>query len=163
MNDIVKSKIRQLYQFLKEANQLRFRPVRALSEQPKVIRLADMPNHPSMQLFRPVRTEDAQEVPDTLIRVRRPQLTRCPAPPASLQGWLLPNWDDLTKQALYTASQNATDDDGETITIRFDDEPQRVADFRAWSEQRKAWVEPEMVARKAMSFFEIFYDIYSAI
>ncbi|MFZ2629124.1 MAG: AAA domain-containing protein, partial [Rugosibacter sp.] len=163
MSDIVKSKIRQLYQFLKEANQLRFRPVRVLSEQPKVVRLADMPNHPSMQLFRPVRTEDTQEVPDTLIRVRRPHLTKCPAPSPSLQGWLLLNWDDPNKQALYVASQNATDDDGETITIRFDDEPQRVADFRAWSEQRKAWVEPEIGARKAMSFFEVFYDIYSAI
>lgn len=163
MSDVVKSKIRQLYQFLKEANQLRFRPVRVLSEQPKVVRLADMPNHPSMQLFRPVCTEDAQDVPDTLIRVRRPHLTKCPVPSASLQGWLLPNWDDPTKQALFTTSQNATDDGGETITIRFDDEPQRVADFRAWSEQRKAWIEPEMAARKAMSFFEVFYDIYSAI
>ncbi|MDP1612460.1 MAG: AAA domain-containing protein [Sulfuritalea sp.] len=163
MSDIVKSKIRQLYQFLKEANQLRFRPVRVLSEQPKVVRLADMPNHPSMQLFRPVRTEDTQEVPDTLIRVRRPQLTKCPAPSLSLQEWLLPNWDDPTKQALYTASQNATNEEGETITIRFDDEPRRVDDFRIWSEQRKAWIEPEMAARKAMSFFEVFYDIYSAI
>lgn len=163
MSDIVKNKIRQLYQFLKEANQLRFRPVRVLSEQPKVVRLADMPSHPSMQLFRPVRMEEAQEVPDTLIRVRRPQLTRCPAPPPSLQGWLLPNWDDPTKQALYMASQNTTDDDGETITTSFEDAPQRVADFRGWSEQRKAWIEPEMAARKAMSFFEVFYDIYSAI
>lgn len=163
MNDIVKSKIRQLYLFLKEANQLRFRPVRVLSEQPRVVRLAEMPNHPSMQLFRPVRTEDAQEVPDTLLRVRRPHLTKCPSPPASILNWLLPNWDDPTKQALNTASQNATDDEGQTITIRFDDEPQRVADFKAWLEQRKAWIDPEMAARRAMSFFEVFYDIYSAI
>ena len=163
MTDTVKRKILQLYQFLKAANQLRFRPVRVLSEQPKVVRLADMPNHPSMQLFRPVRTEDTQVVPDTLIKVRRPQLTRCPAAPTSLQGWLLPNWDDPTKQALYTFSQNTTDDNGETITNHFEDEPQRVADFSAWSERRKAWVEPEMLARKAMSFFEVFYDIYSAI
>lgn len=163
MSDIVKSKIRQLYQFLKEANQLRFRPVRVLSDQPKVIRLAEMPNHPSMQLFRPVRTEDTQEVPDTLLKVRRPHLTKCPAPPASILNWLLPNWDDPTKQALYTASQNVTDDEGQTITIRFDGEPQRMEDFETWSGQRKAWIEPEMAARKAMSFFEVFYDIYSAI
>lgn len=163
MSDIVKSKIRQLYQFLKEANQLRFRPVRVLTEQPKVVRLADMPNHPSMQLFRPVRTENTQEVPDTLLRVRRPQLTKCPAPPALILDWLLPNWDDPTKQALYTVSQNATDDEGQTITIRFDDDPQRVANFKAWSDQRKAWIEPELAARKAMSFFEVFYDIYSSI
>lgn len=163
MSNIVKSKVRQLYQFLKEANQLRFRPVRVLSEQPKVVRLADMPNHPSMQLYRPVSAEDAREVPDTLIRIRRPQLTRCPAPPSSLQGWLLPHWDDPARQALYTESRNDTADDGQAITIRFDDEPQRVADYRSWAAQRKAWVEPELVARKAMSFFELFYDIYSAI
>ena len=42
MTDTVKRKILQLYQFLKAANQLRFRPVRVLSEQPKVVRLADM-------------------------------------------------------------------------------------------------------------------------
>jgi hypothetical protein len=60
-------------------------------------------------------------------------------------------------------SQNAIDDDGQTITLRFDDEPLRVADFKTWSEQRTAWSAPEMVARKAMSFFEMFYDIHAAI
>jgi hypothetical protein len=59
VSDVIKKKIRQLYEFLKEANQLRFRPVRILSEQTKVIRLADMPNHPSMQLFRPVKKASA--------------------------------------------------------------------------------------------------------
>ena len=163
MSDVVKSKIRQLYQFLKEANQLRFRPVRVLSDQPKVVRLADMPNHQSMQLFRPVRTDNAQEVPDTLLRVGRPLLTKCPTPPTSIVTWLLPSWDDPTKNVAVAESQNASDGEGQTITIRFDGEPQRVADFNAWSERRNAWVEPELNARKAMSFFEVFYDIYSAI
>jgi hypothetical protein len=53
----VKSKVLQLYHFLKAANELRFRPVRVLAEQPKVVRLADLPNHPAMQIFRPVQTE----------------------------------------------------------------------------------------------------------
>ena len=163
MNDIVKSKIRQLYQFLKAANELRFRPVRVLSEQPKVVRLADMPDHPSVQLNRPVRTENSQEIPDTLLRVRRPHLTKCPAPQASLQNWLLPNWDDPTRQALFATSQNATDDQGKTITVRFEDDSRRVTDYKTWIEQRKAWVEPEMAARKAMSFYEVFYEIHSTL
>ncbi|MBK7685274.1 MAG: hypothetical protein IPJ25_04015 [Rhodocyclaceae bacterium] len=81
----------------------------------------------------------------------------------SITSWLLPSWDDPAQIASVAESQNALDDDGETITIRFDDEPQRLADFRAWFEQRTAWIEPETTARKAMSFFEVFYDIYSAI
>jgi len=163
VNDVVKSKIRQLYQFLKEANQLRFRPVRVLSDQPKVVRLADMPNHQSMQIFRPVRIENAQEVPDTLLRVGRPLLTKCPTPPASISTWLLPSWDDPTKAAAVAESQNALDDDGQTITIRFNEDPQRLIDFNAWSERRNSWIAPELIARKALSFFEVFYDIYSAL
>lgn len=163
MSDVIKSKIRQLYQFLKEANQLRFRPVRVLTDQPKVVRLADMPNHPTMQMFRPVCIENAQEVPDTLLRVKRPWLTKCPAPPASIDSWLLPNWDDPAKEVFVAESQNTTDAEGMTITIRFDDDRQRVADLKAWSKQREVWTEPELAARKAMSFFEAFYDIYSAI
>lgn len=122
MSNVIKSKVRQLYHFLKEANQLRFRPVRVLGEQPKVVRLAEMPNHPSMQIFRPVRVENTQEVPDTLLRVKRPAITRCPVPPATITSWLLPNWDDPSKAAEYVDSQNATNDDGETITILFDDD-----------------------------------------
>jgi hypothetical protein len=163
VNDVIKSKIRQLYLFLKEANQLRFRPIRALAEQPKVVRLADMPNHPAMQLYRPVRTENAQEVPDMLLRVKRPRLTRCPGPTASISSWLLPNWDDPATTVSVAESQNVTDDEGKTVTILFDADQQRVADFKTWLEQRKAWIEPELAARKAMSFFEVFYDMYSMI
>ena len=107
-----------------------------------------MPNHPSMQLFRPVRTENTQEVPDTLLRVRRPHLTKCPAPPASIINWLLPSWDDPTKRAFYAASQNATDDEGETITIRFEEEPQRSAEFKAWSEQREVWIRLDAIEER---------------
>lgn len=163
VSDVIKSKVRQLYHFLKEANQLRFRPVRVLSEQPKVVRLAEMPNHPSMQVFRPVRAENTQEIPDTLLRVKRPTITRCPAPPATITSWLLPNWDDPSKAAAYAESQNVTNDDNETITILFDADEQRVSDFVDWIELRNAWVTPELAARKAMRFFEVFYDIYATI
>lgn len=159
----VKSKVRQLYHFLKEANQLRFRPVRVLAEQPKAVRLADMPNHPALQISRPVQTEATSEVPDILLRVQRPVLTRSPAPPASISTWLLPNWDDPAQAAAVAESQNHTDDEGQTITVRFDDDGKRRADFDAWFEQRKAWAGPELAARQAMTFFQVFYDIYSLL
>jgi hypothetical protein len=163
VSDVIKSRIRQLYQFLKEANQLRFRPVRVLAEQPKVVRLAEMPNHPAMQLLRPVRTEDTQEVQDTLLRVRRPLLTKCPAPPEAIATWLLPGWDDPANSVSVAESQNSTDDEAQTVTIRFDADSQRIAEFKGWADQREAWTQPELAARRAMSFFEVFYDIYSAI
>lgn len=163
MSNVIKSKVRQLYHFLKEANQLRFRPVRVLRKQPKVVRLADMPSHPSMQVFRPVRVENTQEIPDTLLRIKRPTTTRCPAPPQTITSWLLPNWDDPSKAVAYAESLNATDDDDKTITILFNEDEQRVSDYADWIELRNAWVAPELAARKAMRFFKVFYDIYSTI
>lgn len=219
MSEIIKSKVLQLYHFLKEANQLRFRPVRLLSEQPKVIRLAEMPNHPSMQIFRPIRTIDSeQEIPDTLLRIKRPHLTPCPIPPVTINSWLLPSWDDPSKVVSVAESQNKliTEDFTEdtqrisdfnewlklrdennqlnplpppdsitswlsegwdvlgdtpqivktrdfTITVNFNDDVQRVANYENWLTHRQAWVEPEMQARNAMSFFERFYDIYASL
>ena len=160
----VKSKVLKLYHFLKEANQLRFRPVRVLAEQPKVVRLADLPNHPAMQICRPVQMIEATtEVPDILLRVQRPTLTRSPTPPASIAAWLLPGWDDPAQAAVVAESQNLTDEEGQTVTVRFDDDGERCADFDAWVEQRRAWAAPELAARQAMAFFRVFYDIYSLI
>lgn len=168
VHDAVRSKIRQLYRFLKEANQLRFRPVRAVGDQPKILRLADMPAHESAQIYRPVRTSEGQEVPDVLIRVRRPALTRCPTPPEAVAAWLLPGWDDPAKVAKFAESQNITvpsngDDDEYTITVSFEDDEDRFADWEAWLARRDAWVTPESAARKAMAIFELFYDIYSTL
>jgi very-short-patch-repair endonuclease/superfamily I DNA/RNA helicase len=159
----VKSKVLQLYHFLKEANQLRFRPVRVLAEQPKVVRLADLPNHPAMQICRPVPAETSSEVPDILLRVQRPTLTRSPTPPASIAAWLLPGWDDPAQAAVVAESQNLADEEGQTITVRFDDDGERSADFAAWTEQRRAWAAPELAARQAMAFFRVFYDIHSLL
>ena len=166
--DAVRSKIRQLYAFLKEANQLRFRPVRAVGDQPKILRLADLPAHESAQTYRPIRSAEGQEIVDTLIRVRRPALTRCPTPPESVAPWLLPGWDDPTKEGKVTESQNITvpgdGEDGEdTITVRFEDDEERFTDWEAWLERRTAWTTPELSARKAMGIFEALYDVYSAL
>ncbi len=164
---IVKRKIRQLYAFLKEANQLQFRPIRVLAEQPKFLRLDELPDHPSVQIFRPVQVENTQDTPDILLRVTRPFMTRCPTPPASLHGWLLPNWDDPSRKASLAESQNALqiDEEGheQTVTHLFEDDEQRVADYRNWAARRNEWTPPELAARKAMQFFEVFYDIYSNI
>jgi hypothetical protein len=90
----VKSKILQLYQFLKAANELRFRPVRVLAEQPRVVqagRPAESSGHADLP---PVQTEGDTEVPDTLLRVGARCSRAVPTPPASIGDWLLPNWDD---------------------------------------------------------------------
>ena len=101
MTELTKSKVRQLYQFLKQANQLRYTPIRNLESQEKFIRFAEMPSHPTLQIQRPIRVdEETQETPEFLVRVRRPLQTLCPTPPQPLQKWLLSGGDDPTKSVL---------------------------------------------------------------
>ena len=56
------SKVRQLYAFLKEVNQAQFRPIRRLTEQQRVIRIAEMRKHPSAQLFRSIEHENSSKI-----------------------------------------------------------------------------------------------------
>lgn len=215
VTELTKSKVRQLYQFLKQANQLRYTPIRHIESQEKFIRFAEMPSHPTLQIQRPIRVdEETQETPEFLVRVRRPLQTLCPTPPQPLQKWLLSGWDDPTKSVSTAQSLNVvtevlfTDDpqrvqdlrdfsesrrlgdnspvnpptsiaawlkDGWeeegsapevyerreiTETIRFSDDPERVASYQGWLEQRSGWVEPELAARRAMAFYERIYDLY---
>ena len=166
-SDSLRAKIRQLYSFLKEANQLQFKPVRKLADHPHVIRLTDIPKHPSAQIFRPVKIQESQEIPDILVRVSRPKLTKCPNPPASIEEWLLPKWDDPSVKPEFVESTNKTEIDQEgnetTITIRFEDDESRFSDFVEWDELREKWRTPEIVARGAMKFFEDFYSLYAKL
>ncbi len=169
LNNETKQKIRQLYLFLKEANQLRFRPVRSMLDQPKIIRLGDMPNHESVQFIRPIRDDNPQESLDILLRVKRPKLTNCPKPPETVEPWLLPGWDDPTKRPEVAESQNivipkkAGEEEEKIITVRFEEDQQRYSDWEAWIATRERWAVPERLSRKAMGFFEAFYELYSTL
>ena len=161
MSDLLKQKVRQLYQFLREANQLRFRPVRQLVDQPKVVSLSDLPPHPSIQLVRPASVDNGNYIPDTILTVNRPVISKCPTPPDILHGWLEPRWDDPHKLATVLQSQNEIDENEETITVLFEDDEARVTSFKEWSGTRDKWCGPEILARKALRYFEIFYEIHS--
>jgi very-short-patch-repair endonuclease/DNA polymerase III delta prime subunit len=163
MIEQVRHKLRQLYLFLKEANQLRFPPVRQVSQHPRAIRLAEAPEHPCVRINWPGAQQSAQTEDDCLLRIARPLSTPCPPPPFNVSNWLLPDWDDPAKAADFSATRNLAAADSPPLNIRFDDDRQRLADFEAWVAQREEWAVTELAARKALSFFELFYEIYSAI
>ncbi|GFE89977.1 disulfide isomerase [Steroidobacter agaridevorans] len=163
MIEHIRHKLRQLYLFLKEANQLRFPPVRHVSQHPRAIRLADAPDHPCVQINRPGLDTGVQVEDDCLLRIARPVSTPCPTPPFNVANWLQPDWDDPTKAAYFSATRNVAAADSAPLNIRFDDDEQRLADFEAWVAQREEWAVTELAARKALGFFELFYEIHSAI
>lgn len=157
-----KSRIRRLFRFLYEVNRLRFRPERTLQEQVSVISLNRLPEHPSIQLIRPV-IADGQPPAQFELKVSRARTTRCVEPPPLLRGWLISGWDDPTKEALYEESQNELNEKEESITIRFTDDPERTAAWDQWIAHRNAWVEPEIRARNALTFFDKIYELYALL
>lgn len=169
--DKLQGKVRQLYAFLKEANQIQFRPIRVLKDQPYVIRLSDMPQHPSASLNRPTTVSQISEVPDVLIRVARPKITKCPAPPSSCSEWLLGGWDDpnIVPEVAESKNQRVIEIDNKgnevetTKTEHFNDERTRVEHYNSWRLIREKWVEPELIARKALSYFDSIYTLYAKL
>jgi hypothetical protein len=59
----LKSRIRDLYQFLREVTQLRFSAVRKLKDQPRTVSLKSLPEHLSIQLFHPIQEDGTTETP----------------------------------------------------------------------------------------------------
>ncbi len=132
MLELTKQKVRQLYRFLKKANELRFTPVRTLADEEKVIRFADMPAHPSLHIQRPIRAADeAQERQEFVLRVKRPALAPCPVPPKNLLDWLLPGFEDPTKGVSVSESLNLV------VEREFRANEQRLEDFEAYRETRR--------------------------
>ena len=72
-----KSRIRSLFKFLYEVNRLRYRPERTLQEQVSFIPLTRLPEHPCIQLVRPVAAEGQPPV-EFELKITRARSTRCP-------------------------------------------------------------------------------------
>ncbi len=107
MIEHIRHKVRQLYLFLKEANQLRFPPVRHVSQHPRGD--STWPTRRTIRACRsigPARNDGAQVADDCLLRIARPMSTPCPPPPFNVSNWLLPDWDDPTKAAYFAATRN---------------------------------------------------------
>jgi len=156
----IKNRVKNLFQFLFEVNRLRFRPERNLNEHVRVIKLSGIPEHFSINLIRP---HTAGNLPENEfeLRVGRAKTTRCPMPPDSIKQWLIDGWDDPTHAPKYSENQNHVDKDGNTITVFFHDDSERIKSFNEWLNLRNSWAEPEIIARNALLFFQQIYELYT--
>lgn len=160
---------RQVFRFLKAFAEKREPTVRALSALPWTQSLPDLPVHPCISVGSVVLSKngDASPDPDTapapLIHVARPTITRPPAPPAPIAGWLMPGWDNPISIAPSVQEAQNERRAGETVTVRFDEDPARVAAFAEWDEKWRAWSVAERPARAAMKVFEHFYELKGRI
>ena len=161
--DILRKRLKGLFQFLYEVNTLRFRPERNIAAQSHILKLSNLPEHPSIQLIRPCLTEPEQSPIEFELKVGRAKATPCPAPPEDIIEWLISGWDNPAQLAKHAESQNRLNSNNEPITVFFSDDPHRLHTWQQWNRVRSEWVGPEMLARQALAFFEQVYELHSFI
>jgi hypothetical protein len=88
---VAKARLTQTFKFLKELNDLRNPVPRDLSSCGKLFWIDEWPVHPLIEVRRGDRKDEVDSEGAELkpqIRLRRAELTPCPKPPETLDGWL---------------------------------------------------------------------------
>jgi very-short-patch-repair endonuclease len=177
MNDeklrVAREKLTRVFRYLEALNQHRNPAKRQIREQPWSLRLRDLPLHSSLQRgalkASSAKPKDgngtnAEDVNSScVLKVQRPRLTRPPEPPEEIAAWLQPGWDDPSGHISFQEKQEESEEIRELKTVRFADDPIRVASLRQWELLRDEWVKIESPARAAMKIFETFYALYGRI
>lgn len=155
----VRERLTKLFEFLKAYTDLRYPPVRDITQQPHSLWLKDLPAHPSVELFRDTgKTEDEDST--IVLRLARPVITRCPSPSQVLSEWLEPGWQDISGKVEVQPTRNVIGRDGKTFIEQFDADLRRPSLLRAWQQQREQWVTNERPARQSLTLFQTVYEWY---
>ncbi|MEW6304783.1 MAG: AAA domain-containing protein [Verrucomicrobiota bacterium] len=154
----VRERFTKLFEFLKAYTDLRYPPVRDIDQQLRTLWLKDLPAHPSVELFKdPGHGVHEGDDSDVVLRLTRPTITRCPAPPAPLVEWLNPGWQELGGRV--EVEKTRTNGKGPKAQVeRFEDDYRRPSLLRSWQQQREQWVASERPARKAQELFQAIYE-----
>lgn len=146
----------QLFGFLKNYNDLKNQLPKNISEYPGNFHLlSTWPKHPYIII------NQGQGDAEALISIRRPQLTSCPPPPVILQEWLISGWDIASSTPSVLASCNIEQADKTTLTVRFEDDPERLRALSLWTSKRSGWADAELPVVAAYELFELIHTLWS--
>jgi very-short-patch-repair endonuclease len=163
-NQLQRGRLTRLFEFLKAYVDLRYPPVRDITQQLRVLWLDERPDHPAMELF---RDESAEEERGgdfaTVLRVARPPTTACPAPPAPIGDWLKDGWQHLDGKLEIHPSRNTPAEKGRARIERFEDDPRREAVLERWRKAREEWITNERPARAALEWFQKIYEWWGVL
>ena len=174
---VARDKLIRVFRYLEALNQHRNPARKQISEQIWTLWLKDLPEHPSIRQGTPRQREAAEtqesktaasevgqpEEQAFILKVSRPRLTTAPSPPTELESWLERGWDDPSKEISVRATQNEPDEQGQSRTVNFHDDPKRLSAFKTWDEKRDEWAKNEKPARASMKIFEAFYELYGRL
>lgn len=175
------SKIISLFQFIRELNKLKQKPILNMKDYPWTFMLSALPDDPeNIKLFYRDRVEDEPENEDgsrenVLLAVHKPKFQKCPEPDAIFKDWLLSDWDSYRSEATvkeFVELQSKK----EPLQALFDKEPEefeeepqrefftdntdRVKSFENWLVIRSEWVEKQKITERTRNLFTDLYRYY---
>jgi very-short-patch-repair endonuclease len=162
LSDLGRSKIRQIFRFLKDFNALRNPVRRQISEHPWFMWLHDLPNHPCVWLRsrQPGDPTGGDESGEILLRVRRPDIPDPPPVPKVLDGWLPNNWKDVSiKSVEPVPERETTGADGSRLVEKFDAVQDRIHSFARWKMDRNRWAGEALLAKQVLEAFNRLYEL----
>jgi len=165
-NSIIKTRFRNVFEFLRAYNDLRTPVITDINQQISVVWLDSIPKYPSIRFNEFVdphkETKDGESENDVVLEITRPKITPCPKPPEILSDWIIPGWTKLENKAEVRKSRNVSN--GKETTIEnFDDDKERKTSFKQWIEKRNLWADNEKSTWEAIKFFERIYELYGHI
>ena len=108
------------------------------------------------------RTDEVneEETENTVIlQVRKPEFEQCPSLPDSLNKWVNGNWDNF-KSTVTPTSKLIQYKNGEEVIISFEDDIDRVKQFKEWNKKRDKWVKRQKKIEITRDFFNELYFLY---
>jgi very-short-patch-repair endonuclease len=154
-----RERLLKVFEFLKAYTELRYPPVRDISQQLRFLWLKNLPDHPSIEVFRSNGEADNEsDDADIILRITRPDLTACPPPPAAIADWLKTGWQGIDENVEVHPSRNFPDKDGRARIEQFNEVPQRPTLLRRWQQQRSEWQFNERPAHESLAIFQTVYE-----
>lgn len=173
-------KVISLFKFIEELNKLKQKVVFKVSDYPwwrSVDSLPDDPENIRVYYRDRVAEEDAENTTDVLLSIHKPEFQSCPDPDPSFENWLELGWNDyrykarikefilrpldqtLLPEELSDDDRERIDEENHTYKEFFTDSEERVAAFRAWTEEREKWATKQKILARTRDFFSELYKI----
>jgi hypothetical protein len=109
--DVGRERLIRVFRYLEALSQYRSPVKRLLSDQPWSMHLRDLPDHKAIQVSTALSEEAVQDINAVILKVRRPERTKAPAPPELITDWIEHGWEDLDGAVRTRQSRNESDDE----------------------------------------------------
>lgn len=161
VSSATRKRLQQIFQYLREYNQLHNPVEREIDNQPWVLWYRDLPSHESIQIGRLLQQSGEGDESEYLLRVCRPRISQAPEPPEAIREWLKRGWGSPVGKVEVEESRVETSSDGSKHEVRFGDDPERVRLLDDYTRLHTAWAERERPAWEALRVFEKLYALHA--